>query len=170
MESRYIELIKEIIGFYLFSFSVLFQMMMRGIIIYFLGLTIARFNKKLLGVRTPFNFILFVIFGSIFANAIVDAKLFLPIIGTMILLISLNGFMTMLAYYFPLIESFVKGHPSVIVKKGKIQWDEMEKNFITEQEVLNELHAQLHVTSLEKIEYAFLESDGTITFIKKEGH
>jgi uncharacterized membrane protein YcaP (DUF421 family) len=163
-----LKIIHDAIGLNSLSFLVVFSMIVRGIIIYFFGITLARFNKKLLGIRTPFNFILFIILGSIFANAIVDAAMFLPILGTILLLMLLNGFMTMMAFYFPAVELFVKGSPSILVREGEIQWYAMQKNFITKNELFNELHAQLHTNSLVDIKSAILASDGSINFITKK--
>jgi len=168
-------MLKQIALYFSDSFGVNFMtipdmimMIIRGCIIYFVGMTLARFNKKLMGVRTPFNFILFVMLGSIFAQAVVDGNMFLPILGTLVALSFLNGLMTMLAYYFPSVEAFVKGKPSILVKDGEIQWGKMKKYLITEQELFNELHAQLHTQNLKTVSFAFLASDGTINFIKKE--
>ena len=144
------------------------MMIIRGVMVYFVGVTLARFNKKLMGIRTPFNFLLFIMLGSIFAQAIIDGSSLIPILGTIVTLFSLNGFMTMLAYSSPSIESFMKGTPSVLVKDGEIQWSKMKKYFITEQELLNELHSQLHTQNLNKVAFAFLASDGSINFIAKE--
>jgi|GEM_PF-863159 uncharacterized membrane protein YcaP (DUF421 family) len=159
--------ISESFGFNFMTIPDTIMMIIRGIIIYFLGATLARFNKKLIGVRTPFNFLLFIILGSVFAQAIIDGSSFLPILGTILTLFTLNGLMTMLAYYLPSVESFVKGQPSILVKDGEIQWGKMKKYYITEQELLNELHRQLHTQNLNSVESAFLASDGTIIFIEK---
>jgi len=160
--------ISESFGFNFMTIPDTIMMIIRGIIVYFTGVTLARFNKKLMGIRTPFNFLLFIMLGSIFAQAIIDGSSLIPILGTIATLFSLNGLMTMLAYSSPSIESFIKGQPSVLVKDGEIQWSKMKKYFITEQGLLNELHAQLHTQNLNKVAFAFLASDGTINFIIKE--
>lgn len=160
--------IHEATGFNTISFLPLLHMLIRGIIVYFFGVTLARFNKKLLGIRTPFNFLLFVMLGSIFANAILTAENFIPTLCTILLLMLLNGLLTGLSYKFLFIEQFLKGSPSIIVKNGEIQFLAMKKNFITERELFNELHRQLHTHSLKEIETAELTSDGSISFIKKK--
>ncbi len=154
-------------GFNFMTIPDALMMIIRGIIIYFVGISLARFNKKLIGVRTPFNFILFVMLGSIFAQAIIDGSSFIPILATIVALTMLNGLMTLLAYYSPSIEDFVKGQPSILLKDGEIQWSKMRKYYITEQELLNELNAQLHTNNFNKVESAILASDGTINFIEK---
>jgi uncharacterized membrane protein YcaP (DUF421 family) len=168
MLTQLFKALQEALGITTFSFAALFYMIIRGIIVYLFGLTLARFNKKLIGIRTPFNFILFIMLGSIFANAILNADVFLPTLGTILILMLLNGLVTMLTFHFPLVELFVKGSTSIVVKDGEIVWEAMEENFITERELFNELHAQLNTHDLSIIEKAILTSDGSIHFIKKK--
>jgi len=86
----------------------------------------------------------------------------------MLLLVLLNGLTTILSFYFPTVELFVKGSPLIIVKDGAIQRKAMKKNFITERELFNELQSQLHTKDLTTVESAILLTDGTINFIKKK--
>src|SRR5271168_676211 len=88
------------IGLDTFSSTFLIHMIIRGSIIYGAGIIVARFNKKLIGIRTPFNFILFVMLGSISASAVVDENIFLAVLGTTLFLITLNGCIAMLSFYF----------------------------------------------------------------------
>jgi len=144
------------------------HMIVRALIIYSFGVTLARFNKKLLGLRTPFNFILFVMIGSVSANAIATRELFLPTLGTLLFLTTLNGFITMLSFYFPAIERFVKGSDRVLVKEGKIQWNAMKSDLITERELMNELRTKLSTADLNEVRSAVLASDGSINFVRKK--
>jgi uncharacterized membrane protein YcaP (DUF421 family) len=160
--------IREGTGLMEFYPSVLLPMFIRGIITYFLGITLTRFNKTLMGIRTPFNFILFMMLGSLAANAVVDRSLFIPILATLTLLTLLNGFTTALAYFFPSVEYFIKGSPVILVKNGKIQWQNMRRNLITKYELINELHSQLHTQDIQIVKLAILASDGTINFTLKD--
>lgn len=160
-----LQILYRAIGLHEFAYTPFIYMTIRGVIVYFFGIYLARFNKKLVGIRTPFNFILFIMLGSIFANAIVEETAFLPIMCSIVLLTLLNGLMTMLAYYLPSVELFLKGSSSELVKEGEIQWKAMRKNFITRHELINELHTQLHTDKLQDVKSAELASDGTINFI-----
>lgn len=168
MYTLFFQFISQAIGLDIFSATPLIHMLIRSIIIYFFGVTLAHFNKKLIGISTPFNFFLVVMLGSVFAIAIIDKNVFLATIAITLFLILLNGLMTMLSFRIPFIESFVKGRDVILVKNGEIQWDTMEENFITERELLKELHKQLHTNSLKRIRSAVLESDGTINFIQQK--
>lgn len=165
-----IEVIKNALEIPSFDYMQLIYMSIRGIAVYFIGVSIARSNKKLIGIRTPFNFILFVILGSIFANAIVDGHAFLPIVGSILLIIGLNACMKKLAFHFKWIERFVKGSSVELVKNSNINWNEMNAHAITKRELLNELATQAHTYDIDKVETAILASDGSINFIFKKGN
>jgi len=162
-----VETFKDAIYIKTFSYTVLIPILIRSGAIYIFGITFSRFNKKLIGIRTPFNFILFVMLGALAANAILYKKFFLLIVSSITFLTILNGLVTLLAYYFKPIENFVKGDLPELVKDGKIQWKAMKKNFITERELRNELHTQLKTNDLSNVISAHLASDGTINFITK---
>jgi uncharacterized membrane protein YcaP (DUF421 family) len=150
------------------SSAILLPMLIRGSIVYFCGIALARFNKKIVGIRSPFNVMLFIMLGSIFANAIVSAELFLSILVTVVFLVLINGLATLLSFFYPSIEAYIKGVPAVLVKDGQIQWDKMRENFITELELRSELQVQLHSEDLAEVKMATLVSDGSINFIRKK--
>jgi uncharacterized membrane protein YcaP (DUF421 family) len=110
---------------------------------------------------------IFMMLGSIFANAIVDAKSFLPIIVSLFAIIILNSFIKKLVFRFLWVENFIKGPSIELVKNGKINWNEMKANSITKRELLNELASQAHTYDIDKVEAATLASDGSINFIFK---
>jgi uncharacterized membrane protein YcaP (DUF421 family) len=165
--SYFFNVLQEAIGFNSFTSMALLHTAIRGVIIYLFGITLARFNKTLFAIRAPFNFMLYIMLGSIFATATLNVNYFLPMLCTVSLLMLLNGLITMIVFYFPVVEPVIKGAPVIIVKNGKIQWDAMNKEFITESELLAELNSQLHIRDLSKIDTAILTSEGTICFITK---
>lgn len=167
MFAQVFKFFQEAIGLNNFSFLSLFHMIIRGSIVYLIGIFLARSNKKLFGIHTPFNLTLFIMLGSIFADSVLHSDVFLPTIVTIIFLIIINGLATKLSFYFPRIEHYIKGTHAIIVKNGEIQWDAMKKELITEGELLLELHKQLNTRDLRKIELALLTSDGSIAFIQK---
>lgn len=164
---NFIEIIKNALEIDSFDYMQLLYMCIRATIIYFIGMTIARSNKKIIGIRTPFNFMLFVMLGSIFANAVINGEFFLSIVGTILFLIGLNFIMKILSFRYRWVETFVKGSPVELVKNGVIHWDQMNTHLITERELLNELASQSHHYNIQNIKSAILDSDGSINFIFK---
>lgn len=150
------------------NIMIFFYMSLRGFIIYFTSVILLRFNKRFAGIRTPFNFILYVMLGSISAAAIIGTIPFLPVYGVILLLMALNRTIASIVFFSPYWERLIKGPVVILVKDGKIQWKNMEKSYITERELLNELHRQLHTKDLSKVASALLASDGAINFISKK--
>lgn len=142
-------------------------MSLRSLFIYISGLVFVRFNKKFIGTRTPYNFMLFMMLGSMSAAAITGAAPFLPVYGAILSLIFLNKFIACLSFYFPTFERIFKGPAVLLVKNGKINWDNMKNNYITKIELINALQQQQHRNNLAETDFAFLATDGTINFIGK---
>lgn len=162
-----IEFIKNATEFNTFDTYEALYMGLRAIIIYFIGVTISRSNKKIMDIHTPFNFMLFVMLGSIFAQAILIKKMFLQVLCAISTLIFVNYIMKKLSFHFPIIERFVKGSRVFLIENGEINWDEMSSHGITKRELLNELASQLHTYDLTRVERVILGSDGTMNFVLK---
>ena len=60
--------------------------------------------------------------------------------------------------------SFICGRPSVLIKNGKIDQQEMKKNRFTVDELSEELRKK-DIIDLSTVEYAVLETDGTVSAI-----
>jgi len=147
------------------------HMCLRGFIVYFTSVIVLRFNRRFAGIRTPFNFILYVMLGSISAFAITGTVSFLPVYGIILLLMALNRTIASIVFYSSWFEQLIKGPVVVLVKDGKIQWKSMRRCYVTERELLNELHNQLHIKDLTKVYSATLTADGSMNFvINKFGH
>lgn len=116
---------------------------------------------------TPFDFISALILGELVGNALFD-----PDVGVSMILyaIFLWG---LLIYCIELItqkyrrtRAFLEGAPSIVIRKGKLQRDVLNKIKLD----LNQLMYLLRdkdVFSLREIEYAILETNGSISVLKK---
>lgn len=62
----------------------------------------------------------------------------------------------------------VKGHHQVLVKNGKILWEEMSKQNISKGDIEEAIRRGGNVTEIESVKYAFLERSGDISIIPKE--
>ena len=149
------------------SCNLMIIMILRGLIIYASTIIFLRLNKKFLGIRTSYNFILFVLFGSMSATAITSDGLFLPIMATIFILSLINKGLSCLFYHYSYLEEFLVGAPVLLVSNGEIQWHNMKKSFITQNNLLNALQTQLHTNNFSKVDSAYLATDGTINFITK---
>lgn len=141
-------------------------MCFRGLVVYIFGIFLVKFNKKFIVIRTPFNFIVFIMLGSLVASAIAVDGLLIPILFTLTFLSFFNKCMAALKFHVPMFGRIFNEGPIYLVREGKIQWDVMRQHYITKEELLNEFQSQMHETNLDDIKYAILSSD-RINFINK---
>ncbi|WP_110113409.1 DUF421 domain-containing protein [Bacillus sp. CGMCC 1.16541] len=62
---------------------------------------------------------------------------------------------------------FLEGKPSIIIQKGKLSYRELQKNRLDIDQLLHMLRSN-GVFSIKEVEYAILETDGTLNIIKKD--
>ena len=168
MWEHFFSFVKAAFGINGDNVNMFLYMCLRGIIVYFSSVILLRFNRRFAGIRTPFNFILFVMLGSISAVAITGSMPFLPVYGIILLLMLVNRIVASIVFYSPFVERLIKGPVVRLVNDGEIQWDNMVRSYVTKRELLNELHNQLHTMDLSIISSASLTSDGAINFIIKK--
>ncbi len=143
------------------------HMIARALCVYILGIFLTRLNKRFMGYTTVSDFFLYIIIGSILAAAI-TGPLFYETLGMAIFLLVLNWLVVVIDYYIIAFKIIVEGKPIVLVEDGKIQWKAMRKCFITEHDLHTLLRTQTGTSDVSKIEKAYLESSGHVSFILKK--
>ncbi|WP_436375386.1 DUF421 domain-containing protein [Cytobacillus sp. BC1816] len=116
---------------------------------------------------TPFDFISAIVLGELVGNALYDQETGIPEIffavavwGTLIYATEI------LTQKFKRARKLLEGEPSIVIKKGRIVYEELKKNHLD----LNQLQHLLRskdVFSIRECEYAILETDGTVSALKK---
>ncbi|MEX0939765.1 MAG: YetF domain-containing protein [Candidatus Babeliales bacterium] len=144
----------------------MWHMSIRACVIYFLGIILIRLNKRFMGLRTGFNFFLYVLMGSMLASIIIGQTDFIHGIGAIIVILGINLIITFLVYLFPSFEKLLKGERSLLVKNGKILWPAMRNNLITKDELMDAAH-NANLLELSMVKEAYFENSGNITIIKK---
>lgn len=116
---------------------------------------------------TPFDFISAIVLGELVGNALYDEKIG---ILEMFFAVAVWGILIYatetLTQKFKRARKLLEGEPSIVIKKGKIIYEELKKNHLD----LNQLQHLLRskdVFSIQECEYAILETDGTISALKK---
>jgi uncharacterized membrane protein YcaP (DUF421 family) len=77
-------------------------------------------------------------------------------------------FFNWLGYRFPKIQRWVHPPPLPLVKDGKMLYKNMRKELITEEELMGMIRQQ-GLENVQEVKEAFMESDGRISVIAKEG-
>lgn len=116
---------------------------------------------------TPFDFISALILGELVGNAVYDKDISigkvlfavvvwgLLIFGTEIITQKKKGFRKLL-----------EGEPSIVIRKGKIDYNVLKESHLDINQLQHLLRAK-DIFSIRECEYAILETDGSISALKK---
>lgn len=127
---------------------------------YFLG-------KTQLSQITLFDFISALILGELLGNGIYDKELhLLYVIYTIFAWSILMYIIKFITDKFKKTRGFLEGNPSIVIRNGQIDYDQLKKDKLD----INELQSLLReksVFSIREVEYAILEPSGSISVLKK---
>lgn len=116
---------------------------------------------------TAFDFISALILGELVGNALYDDNIGIIDIGFAILLWGILLYITeLLTQKFKRTRSLLEGRPSIIIHKGKLQKEVMAKSKLDINQLLHLLRSK-DVFSVQDVDYALLETDGTVSVLKK---
>ncbi len=119
---------------------------------------------------TPFDFISAIVLGELVGNAIYDNEVKLSsILYAVLLWASLIYIIELITQKFRGTRKLFEGSPSIIIRNGICDREEMKKNKIDINEVQNLLR-QKDVFSIREVAYAILEIDGSLSVLKKSGY
>ncbi|CQR47979.1 hypothetical protein BN1058_02316 [Paraliobacillus sp. PM-2] len=116
---------------------------------------------------TAFDFISALILGELVGNALYDDKVGIISIGFAILLWGVLLYFTEIATQkIKKSRSLLEGRPSIVIHKGKLQREVMAKSKLDTNQLLHLLRSK-DVFSIRDVDYAILETDGTVSVLKK---
>lgn len=119
---------------------------------------------------TAFDFISALILGELIGNALFDEEIGVPDIAFVVLIWgSLMYFTELITQKFKGSRHFLEGSPAIVMYNGKLIRDVMKKNKLDVNQFQHMLRAK-DVFSLEEVRYAFLETNGTISVMKKSDY
>ncbi|MGG1629151.1 DUF421 domain-containing protein [Rossellomorea sp. NRS-1567] len=116
---------------------------------------------------SAFDFISALILGELVGNSLYDGKTtVLPILAAIFIWGSLIFFTEYFTQKSRRFRHMLEGTPALIINKGKISFHELKKNHLDLNQLQHLLRAK-DIFSVRECEYALLESDGTLSVIRK---
>ncbi|MGM0753499.1 MAG: DUF421 domain-containing protein [Bacillota bacterium] len=116
---------------------------------------------------SAFDFISALILGELVGNSLYDGKVsVLPILTAIFIWGSLIFFTEYFTQKSRRFRHMLEGTPALIINKGKINFNELKKNHLDLNQLQHLLRAK-DIFSVRECEYALLESDGTLSVIRK---
>lgn len=116
---------------------------------------------------TPFDFISAIVLGELVGNAIYDNE-----VNVFYILYAMAFWGLLIFVVEKITQKYIKtvpffdGKPSIIIRNGKIDYNQLKKEKLNMNELLSQLR-QKDVFSIREIEYAIFEPSGSISVLKK---
>ncbi|WP_373895712.1 YetF domain-containing protein [Virgibacillus sp. CBA3643] len=124
-------------------------------------------GKTQISQLTAFDFISSLILGELVGNALFDEKAGIPEIAFVIFLWGGLLYLTeIISQKFKGTRSLIEGSPAIVIYNGKLIRDVMKKNKLDVHQLKNLLRTK-DVFSIQEVEHAILETNGTVSVLKK---
>lgn len=142
---------------------------LRGLTVYAFLLVIFRIaGKRTLSQTTTFDLVLLLIISETTQQAMVHSDH--SITNGFLLITTLVGatlLLSVLKQRFPKLDLWLEGAPLILIDKGRLLKDRMEKNHVDVAEILSAARMTQGLRRLDQIDYAILETNGEISIIPK---
>ena len=125
-------------------------------------------GKREIGELSIMDFIVSIFIAELAAISIenYNDNMFLSIIPIAVLVV-LQIFSAKLSLKSENVRSIIDGNPSVIINRGKVNFEEMLKQRYNLDDLLTQLRAK-SIKSIEEVDYAILETSGKLSIFKSE--
>ena len=134
----------------------------------FLIIAIRLFGKKEFSQLSVFDIVFILLISNAVQNSMIAADFsFWGGIVSAVTLFAMNFFIKNIIYKIPKLSNWVQGHPVMLIYEGKTIPDNMKKAKITIPE-LEEAAREHGISSIEKVNLAVLEVDGSISIVAEE--
>jgi uncharacterized membrane protein YcaP (DUF421 family) len=145
------------------------DIVLRAFVAYVVILFLTRVvGRRELGSLEPFDLILLVTIGDLVQQGVTQNDFSLT---GMALAIGTIGALTVMFSYLPwrfqVLRPFLEGVPAILVDNGDVIEKNLRRNRITQEEIAAAGRAQ-NIASIADVRWAVLETNGQITFIKKD--
>ena len=140
----------------------------RAVVIFFFIFLLTRIiGRRELSSLEPFDLILLIVLGDAVQQGLTQDDY--SVTGALIVITTfavLQVAVSYVSYRFPRLRPVLDGNPLIVVEDGKPIERNLKRERLTVEEVMEEARQQ-QIGSLGEIQWAVLETSGTISFIKK---
>ena len=144
------------------------DIVLRAIVLYaFIVLVMRIIGRRELSSMSPFDLILLIILGDAIQQGLTQDDY--SVTGAIIAvstIATLQVFTSYMSFRSQKARIVLEGQPIVLVDRGKLIDENLKRERMTPDEVAEEMRSQ-QIGSLDEVEWAILESNGSVSFIKK---
>ena len=145
------------------------DLVVRAIVVFFFVLVLTRvIGRRELSSLEPFDLILLIVLGDTVQQGLTQDDY--SVTGALIAVGTIAGLQVLTSYVsfrVPLARKVLEGEPIVIVQDGKPIEKTLHRERMTIDEIAEEARQQ-QIDSLDKVQWAVLETSGQISFIPKQ--
>jgi len=145
-----------------------YELYLRTIIITLFALGLFRISSsRLLGQYSPLDLIITIVVGAVLGTAIAGG---LPLLSSLIsatLVIAIHRGLVSLSFKYPVVEKFIKGDKTIVIRDGKFIMNNLEKSKLNSDDVLQALRSKKGKVDVKCVKCAYIEANGDLSFIMK---
>jgi uncharacterized membrane protein YcaP (DUF421 family) len=146
------------------------QMCMRSILIFIISLFLIRLSgRRAFGIRMPFDNVVTILLGAILSRAITGASPFIPTVTAATTIVILHRLCGWISLHNKKFGYLIKGETKVLYENGSLKDENLRYGMISERDLFEGLRINGHIESLDQAEKVYLERNGQISVIPKEG-
>ena len=144
------------------------DIVLRAIVLYTFVVFVMRvIGRRELSSMTPFDLVLLIILGDAIQQGLTQDDYSLT--GAILAIATIAALQVLTSYVsfrWGKARRILEGEPLVLIERGEIVQKNLRRERMTESEVAEEARQQ-QIPSIDQIEWAILEANGSISFIKK---
>jgi uncharacterized membrane protein YcaP (DUF421 family) len=146
------------------------DIVLRGIAIFFFIFVLTRIiGRRELASLEPFDLILLIVLGDAVQQGLTQDDYSITgsflAVGTIAVL---QVVMSWVHWRFPRVRPLMDGEPIVVVQDGELLEKNLKRQRLAQEDVLESMR-QDQIASLDDVQWAVLETNGKLSFIKKSG-
>ena len=141
----------------------------RASIVFIILLIIVRFmGKRQIGEMQPFEFVLTLLIADLACIPMSDTSIPLTYgISAILAIFIIHQLMTIVEQFGQIPKILLSGKPSIVINKNGVDFKELRKNNLDVSDLIESMRG-LGYFSLDSVDYAIYESNGTLSAIEKE--
>ena len=146
------------------------DIVLRGLVLYAFVVFVMRVTgRRELSSLTAIDLVLLIVLGDAIQQGLTQSDY--SVTGAIIAvstIASLSVFTSWLGFRSKRARRVLEGQPIVVIERGRLVGDNLERERMTSDDVEEEMR-QAQIGSLEDVEWGILETNGSISFVKKSG-
>ncbi|HZD26241.1 MAG TPA: YetF domain-containing protein [Alphaproteobacteria bacterium] len=160
--------IHEIFGTYPHTMT-WWQMSARVLVVFFYAIILFRlFFVRVFGRISTLDITIAIMLGSTLSRVLTGNAPLVPSLVAITLLMALHALLVQVTFRLPRLGRLVKGQEFRLVAAGRMQTQAMRRVGISESDLKESLRLRCKQADLAGIEAAYLERDGSISFVRAE--